>query len=432
MDTGRETSSIGRSRFWVRLNKRTSMCSRTKEASALLTCFLLVCSGSRLAAGEIRYTVIPLENPINTNLTFTQANGISDSGFVTGYAQIHGQHIPFLFHPSIGLTILGAWPRDYYNTRGHAVNNLGQVTGYSGTGNPKKDKMFRFTLADGFQDLGNLGDPRGDMSANAINEAGTVVGNSQLRNGDLHAFRYTDAEGMIDLGTLGGTYSAAGGINDFGWISGTSSTSNGVWHAFLYHDDTGMMDLGPGFGVAINNAGIISGTDGPYMVFLQRDGRRVVIRSSEEIYAIYGMNDASIFVGITGKGAIVGSEAEGIQNLNTLIAPDSGWYLSLASDINNYGQIAGQGQIRQGETWRDVAVRLDPIPPKMQIRAASTNVIISWTPAWPDVALETSDRPDAPDWNTIPNNNTNIVTVPISAPQSYFRLTKRRLPSALD
>ena len=56
-------------------------------------------------------------------------------------------------------------------------------------------------------DLGTLG---GSYSvALAVNDSGQVVGSSSPRRRRPHAFSWTQTGGMVDLGTLGGTYSYA-------------------------------------------------------------------------------------------------------------------------------------------------------------------------------------------------------------------------------
>ena len=48
---------------------------------------------------------------------------------------------------------------------------------------------------------------------------------------------------VVDLGTLGGTFTAAGGISNTGWVEGWASLPNGNLNAFLWHDGV-MTDLG--------------------------------------------------------------------------------------------------------------------------------------------------------------------------------------------
>ena len=54
-------------------------------------------------------------------------------------------------------------------------------------------------------DLGTLGGA--SSGAEAVNDSGQVVGGSQTASGANHAFLWTQAGGMVDLGTLGGTFS---------------------------------------------------------------------------------------------------------------------------------------------------------------------------------------------------------------------------------
>ena len=76
-------------------------------------------------------------------------------------------------------------------------------------------------------DLGTLG---GRASyAQAINKWGTVVGYSNTATGEVHAFRWTAAEGMVDLGTLpGDVASGAVSILTTGKILGWSQSAGGT------------------------------------------------------------------------------------------------------------------------------------------------------------------------------------------------------------
>ena len=83
------------------------------------------------------------------------------------------------------------------------------------------------------RDLGTLG---GRSSfATDLNGSGTVVGWSNTATGIVHAFKWTGAGGMVDLGTLpGDVESAAYAINSAGDIIGTSRSPGGstpvIWN----------------------------------------------------------------------------------------------------------------------------------------------------------------------------------------------------------
>ena len=67
----------------------------------------------------------------------------------------------------------------------------------------------------------------------------------------------------------------------------------------------------------------------------------------------YGINNKNQVVGSatfpSSPHAFVWSSTPGMQDLNNLIPPNSGWLLVYAFAINDHGQIAGQGMI-SGET----------------------------------------------------------------------------------
>jgi probable HAF family extracellular repeat protein len=104
-----------------------------------------------------------------------------------------------------------------------AINEQGQVIGTSYTAS-NEQHAFIWTLADGIQDIGTLG---GVYSIPvAINEQGQVVGYSYTASNEQHAFIWTSTYGIQDLGTLGGTYSRPIAINEQGQVLGSSYTAS--------------------------------------------------------------------------------------------------------------------------------------------------------------------------------------------------------------
>ena len=107
----------------------------------------------------------------------------------------------------------------YFWSYPNALNNSGQVVGWITVGLMQDVHAFSWTAAGGLVDLGTLG---GNFSyAEDVNESGHVVGVSTTASGEYHAFVWTRAGGMVDLGTMG-TASGAVGVNESGQVAGTT------------------------------------------------------------------------------------------------------------------------------------------------------------------------------------------------------------------
>ena len=124
---------------------------------------------------------------------------------------------------------------------------------------------FAWTESTGMLDLGTLGGR--DSQAAAVNDDGQVVGWSYTVGSTVscppdacirHAFLWTATNGMVSLGTLGGTNSEATAVNARGWVLGQSDVTQGV-HAFLWTPDHGMTDLGGRFALDLNDLGQVVG-----------------------------------------------------------------------------------------------------------------------------------------------------------------------------
>ena len=88
-------------------------------------------------------------------------------------------------------------------------------------------------------DLGTLGR---HSIATALNDQGQVVGYSGVANGLNHAFLWSATAGMRDLGSIGNTNSRATAINSHGQVMGVFGGLLGS--AFSWTQAGGITDIG--------------------------------------------------------------------------------------------------------------------------------------------------------------------------------------------
>ena len=236
-------------------------------------------------------------------------------------------------------------------SQGTGINDGGQLTGYADLTGDQESRAIMWkpttpgSASGTMYDLGSLG---GSHSFGwDINATGQVTGDSSTTdNVSTHAMLWkpTSPNGTVgtmhDLGTLGGTMSGGEGINNDGQVAGFSQTTNDeADHAFLWTPSTSggvagaMLDLGTlggvdSYGLAVSNGGLVVGSSA------------VPTEISNNYHAF------------------IYASSSGMVDLNTLIDPFSGWELLDADDINDIGQITGQGMI-DGEYH---AFLLTPIP----------------------------------------------------------------------
>ena len=136
-----------------------------------------------------------------------------------------------------------------------SINNSGAIVGSMSVGGGTVPFLYRDGV---LHDLGTLGGNSG--IAIAINERGTIVGQSSLATGfNFRPFVYKDGV-MKDLGTFGGDIGYARDVNNRDVVVGDSRDSTGRFLAFMT-DGSGVLrpflDLpGDQTAVAINQRGI--------------------------------------------------------------------------------------------------------------------------------------------------------------------------------
>jgi len=188
------------------------------------------------------------------------------------------------------------------------INNSGNVVGGS--------DGYPFIYSGGtMQTLGGGGYSGG---AYAINESGQVAGLYYPPSGISSPFLFSNGN-IQNLGSLGGSSGTAFRINNSGQVTGMSYTMGDIGHHAFRYSNGVMQDLGTLGGIhstgnGINNSGQVVG--------------------------------GSLVIGETLPHAFLYS-GDSMQDLNDFIS-DPSWILSVARDINDFGQIVGRG-LHNGE-----------------------------------------------------------------------------------
>jgi probable HAF family extracellular repeat protein len=281
------------------------------------------------------------------------ASGINDKGNVSGTVAFYPVpsdifQVAFLY---AGGTFTGvAFPRI---SSGYGINENGWVVGQQDTMPPGPFQGPPQAFLYNTKTTINIDNVAGRQSAAfAINNAGQVTGSLSTGTcvppfqvppacslGSTHAFIY-QGSGLVDIGTLGGTFSTGTSINNLGEIAGISTVASGsANHLFLYAQGH-MQDLGtsPAGGVAtavINDRGEI--LTGPYLYrrggFQKLPFNGVSLNNLGEIVGsnnVPGGSHAFLYI----AGILV--------DLNKLVDP-SLTLLTTATGVSNNGKIVAKG-----------------------------------------------------------------------------------------
>jgi probable HAF family extracellular repeat protein len=231
------------------------------------------------------------------------------------------------------------------------------------------DHAFLWTQAGGMQDLGVLQGWQNSV-ADAISNTGEVVGSDSNSGTTATAFRWSSGAGMQHLSGTDTTFVAASAVNDSGTVAGTyhgsGSTAN---RCFIWTQANGFEDIGSlGSGIcgvaAINRSGQVVGSSekasGATHGFLwtQSGGMQDL-----GTFLAFAINDHGVIVGTVPTANGRGVAAIWNKGKISMLAP------GFASGINNQGQVTGTRPGAQDNyqafVWNpgDGSIQLIPLPP---------------------------------------------------------------------
>jgi len=342
----------------------------------------------------------------------SEAVAINDMGEISGWATVGSEARAFLIVPLYDdagepttwvldengdgandlMQDLGLVSDGEFQTIALGINQAGNVVG-------GKTRAFPGQIGQAFLNFGGEG---ADYPENyrmlgtlggayaygyGINEAQWVVGGAQTADGEEHAYviePLTNDDGipinwgdvdpdtgvnplMIDLGTLGGTYSHTDDINDSNYMVGRAETGEDLdendeldRHAFLYNLDsmTSLLDLGTLGGVysyarALNGGGYVVGASHDGQDFVEDDEGSLVPVNHAFLLTPADTDDDTEpdqWVSLnpdTGANDLMYDLNNLRDGLESMDSTFWGTLLS-ATNINNAGYLVGRGQIADG------------------------------------------------------------------------------------
>ncbi|WBS00651.1 PEP-CTERM sorting domain-containing protein [Pseudoduganella sp. SL102] len=251
-------------------------------------------------------------------------------------------------------------PSSIVSSGAWGINDHGTIVGTAGTSTWEERA---FVYANGtYRDLGGLA---GDSStARAVNNAGSVLVTYGKPN-DLAfgSYVWSEAGGMVDLGSLGGNYTWGSALNERGQVAGISSTEEGYGRVFRWTDGE-MEDLGTfqsefGYSVdGISEQGEVFGSrdemHSSHAYIIRADG---MVEDHSDLSRISYIDAGGRIYGTdqAGWGVIV---EDGVKtSIAALTEGAAGWSFGTTA-VNEAGQILATAH--DGTDYR--VVLLSPVP----------------------------------------------------------------------
>lgn len=306
-------------------------------------------SGQAQAAPRYRVTDLgTLGGKVST------ANAINNKGDVVGQADSAEGPRAFLWR---GGKMRSLGTKDEQFSCATDINDKGQIVGYLGRAFAPDSRGFsirpeNLTPTSAIIDVlsGDAFPKKGGSACQAINNAGAIAGYfgdeaEGEGEGNASGFRFTPGKGLSVITTDGAPHTMCFDINNKGEVVGTFYDA-GKPRAFQFPSKlpSNLVEGSEAWG--INDSGSVA-------AFVGSDAVRLIKTPTRNEMAILG---GGIVLAINARGDMVGNQggerallypiSGGRTDLNSAIAPGSGWVLQGANDINDAGQIVGYGTVK--------------------------------------------------------------------------------------